>query len=221
MRRFAVSLSVLSLSIIVLFTLAACQNEKEKDADPVKPSSKLIWNETVQYPENEPPFIKIKREDKWQEISTIDDYPSKPNINEAGTSMVFVSPYEFELAGDAWLYNIEKNEKKRIYTHQQAGEQKSVKSVSWFNDELILILTGNTYGTVPSSRTLYLLNVSNDKIEQIVQLESNQNMREIEVKDEDSITYTVDTYDDEMLNFTSAKETVKMEAFLKSIKGGE
>jgi hypothetical protein len=198
-RRFVVSLTVLSLIIIVLFTLAAYQNEKEKDADPVKPSTKLIWNETVQYPENEPPFIKIKREDKWQEISTIDDYPSKPNINEAGTSMVFVSPYEFELA----------------------GEQKSVKSVSWFNDELVLILTGNTYGTVPSSRTLYLLNVSNDKIEQIVQLESNQNMREIQVKDEDSITYTVDTYDDEMLNFTSAKETVKINAFLKAVKGGE
>lgn len=221
MRRFVVSLSVVSLCIIALFTLTACQKEKEKDGDPVKPSSKLIWNETVQYPENEPPFIKVKREDKWQEISTIDDYPSKPNISADQTSMVFVSPYEFELAGDAWLYNIEKNEKKQIFTHQQAGEQKSVKSVLWFKDELVLILTGNTYGTVPSSRTLYLLNVGNDKIEQIVQLESNQNMREIEVKDEDSITFTVDTYDDEMLNFTSAKETIKMDAFLKAVKGGE
>jgi hypothetical protein len=221
MRRFVVSLSVVSLSIIVLFTLTACQNEKEKERDPVSPSFKLIWNETVQYPENEAPFIKVKREDQWQEISTIDDYPSKPNINLDQVSMVFVSPYEFELAGDAWIYNIEKNEKKQIFTHQQAGEQKSVKNVLWFNDEHVLILTGNTYGTVPSCRTLYLLNVNNDKIEQIVQLESNQNLREIEVKDETSITFTVDTYDDEMLNFTSAKETVKMDAFLKAVKGGE
>lgn len=221
MRRFVVSSSVISLCIIALFTLTACQNEKEKDSDPVQSSLKLIWNETVQYPENEAPFIKVKREDKWQEISTIDDYPSKPNINEAGTSMVFVSPYEFELAGDAWLYNIEKNEKKQIFTHQQAGEQKSVKNVLWFNQEHVLILTGNTYGTVPSSRNLYLLNVNNDKVEQIVQLESNQNMSEIEIKDDDSITYTVDTYDDEMLNFTSTKETIKIDAFLKAVKGGE
>lgn len=216
MRRF-----VVSLCIVALFTVTACQNEKEKDADPVQPSFKLIWNETVQYPENDPPFIKVKREDKWQEISNIDDYPSKPNISADQKSMVFVSPYEFEMAGDAWLYNIEKNEKKQIYTHQQAGEQKSVKNVLWFNDKNVLILTGNTYGTVPSSRTLYLLNVNNDKIEQIVQLETNQNLREIEVKDETSITYTVDTYDDEMLNFTSAKESVKMDAFLKAVKGGE
>ncbi|MNJ43663.1 hypothetical protein D3C77_386790 [compost metagenome] len=231
---------LLILSFTCVFILAGCQKNSSTNTDNVSPNNvtnntanhtvngtdnntnqgttdapvELIMNETVQYPENEPPLIKVKIGEDWKEISTIEDYPSKPAINGDKTKLAFISPFEFELLGEVWLYDALTDGKTRVFTSEQAGEGKSAKQVLWLDNDNLLILTGNTYGTVTLNDTLYFLNTKDNKLEQILKVNSDQDIRNLQISNETTMTYELATYDDERMNAVTEEKRLDITSYV-------
>lgn len=93
---------------------------------------RLVLHETVIYPENEPPYIKIKSGDGFEMISEVDEYPSLPQISEDQRKMAYISPFEFDMLGHVWLYEAERGDKRRIVTpDQEENGAISARRVLW------------------------------------------------------------------------------------------
>ncbi|WP_151736752.1 DUF4652 domain-containing protein [Paenibacillus tengchongensis] len=201
--------SALTLCLLISLFLVGCSNERS-----INSSSELIMDESVLYPENEPPFIKIKREGEWEEISRVDDYPSKPEISSNKTKLAFISPFEFEMAGDVWLYDLLINEKKKIFNQDQAGKGNSAKDVLWVDNSNLVILIGDTIGTISSNHTLYLLNIKDNKLQQIFQAENNQDLRDLKIVNGKSISFEIVTYNEESTDHASEIKTLDITNFI-------
>lgn len=175
-----------------------------------------MMDENVLYPENEPPFIKIKREGDWKEISTMDDYPSKPVINADRTRLAYISPFEFEMAGELWLYDATVDVNKKIFTQEQAGKENAVKQILWADNDRLLILTGHIYGTISSNRMLYLLNTENDQLQHIFQVEANQDIRDLQFIHASSIAFDIATYNEDSTDYIIENKTLDISDFIES-----
>lgn len=199
----------------VLFLLLAglllngCSPEAGRSPD------RLVMNETVAYPDNEPPSIKIKGGDgKWEEISSIDDYPSKPAVSPDQTKLAFISPYAFEMAGEVWLYDAASAKKEKRFTLEQAGTDQTARTVLWFDDEHLIILTGYTFGTISSNRTLYLLNTKDDQLQKLYEAETNQDIRDLTLSGGTSVSFQLATYNENGTDFTATSQSVKVADYL-------
>lgn len=191
------------LCLLIISLLTGCS----KDAG--SSLTELILDKTVLYPENEPPSIKIKRGEDWKEISAADEYPSKPEISSDKTKLAFISPYEFEMAGEAWLYDAQKDESRKLFALDEAAQGNSVKQILWADDNNLLILTGNTYGTIPSSRNLYLLDLNENEHQQLLQVQQNQDIRDLTIK-EASISMNVATYNEDFTDYASETKVIEI-----------
>ncbi|WP_162848586.1 DUF4652 domain-containing protein [Paenibacillus nanensis] len=191
------------LCLLIISLLTGCSNDAGGS------SSELILAETVFYPENEPPSIKVKRGEDWKEISAVDDYPSKPVISSDKTKLAFISPYEFELAGEAWLYDAQKDESKKLFSLDDAGDGNSVKQILWFDDDNLLILTGNTYGTISFNQNLYLLDLNEKEHQLLLQVQQNQDIRDLTIK-EASISMNVATYNEDFTDYASETKVIEI-----------
>lgn len=178
-------------------------------------SDRLVMNETVAYPDNEPPSIAIKGGDgKWEEISSIDEYPSKPAINPKQTKMAFISPYEFEMTGEVWGYDTASAKKEKWFTLEQAGTEQTARNVMWFDNDHLIVLTGYTIGTISSNRTLYLLNTQDQQLQKLYEAELNQDIRDLALSDDTSVSFQLATYNEDSTDFTATTETVKVTDYL-------
>jgi hypothetical protein len=200
------------LCVLISLFLVGCANNE------INSSSGLIMDETVLYPENEPPTIKIKVGKDWREIATTDDYPSKPEINSDKTKLAFISPFEFEMVGEVWLYDIANDKNEKIFSKEQSGTDSSARRLLWFDTHHLIIVTGNTFGTVSSNRTLYLLDTHNNNLHQIFQAETNQDIRDLVVSHATSISFTMATYNEDSTDFFSEDKTVDISSFLDQDK---
>jgi hypothetical protein len=178
---------------------------------------RLVLNETVVYPDNEPPSIKIKGgEGKWEEISSIDDYPSQPAINPDQTKLAFISPYAFEMAGEVWLYDAASAKKEKRFTLEQAGNEQTARTVIWFDNDHLIVLTGNTFGTISSNRTLYLLNIQDRQLQKLYEAEPNQDIPNPTLSDGTSVSFQLATYKENGTDFTATNKIVKVTDFLST-----
>lgn len=199
--------------LLMLFglLLTGCNNDASRT------STQLIVNETVLYPENEPPSLQIKKEDgNWEEISSVNDYPSKPEINSDKTKLAFISPFEFEMAGEVWFYNTASTKKEKVFSQEQAGQGNSAKAVIWIDNDNLLILAGNTVGTITSSRTLYILSTKDNKLQEFFQAESNQDIRDLTLSDGTSLSFNLATYNEDSTDFQLENKMVDITKYLST-----
>lgn len=173
----------------------------------------LMMNESVFYPENEPPYIAVKQNGNWAEISTLEDYPSRPIISPDQTKLAFISPFEFEMTGDVWLYDALTLTSTIIYPADRANKE-SAKQLLWADDSHVVILVGNTYGTITLNRTLYMLDVTDLTLERMVQVELNQDLRDITMDKSSILSLNVVTYNDEMMEEQSEFRTFDLKRFI-------
>lgn len=194
--------------LILVLALAGCSGSAH-------PPSTLVLGETVLYREDEPPSIRIKVGDKWREISSAEDYPSKPIISSDKGRLAFISPFEFELAGEVWLYDTIENKKEKIFTLAQANEGNSAKRLYWVDDSHLLVLTGNIYGTVSLNRTLYLVNIESKQTQSILALEDDQDIRDLKVNNQARVTMNIATYNEQLIEAETKSKVIDITDLLK------
>lgn len=189
------------LSILLLFIMG-CSNGEVTALEAEEP---LVMGKNVLYPENAPPSIVIKQSNKEIEISDIEQYPSQPIISPDQSKLAYISPFEFEMSGEVWLYEAGSDKPINKIAKDQFRDNKSPNRIYWLDNNHLLVLSGNTYGTIPSNHHLDIYNLTANERIPYVEVPNNQSIRSVTLKDGKAVL-EIETYDDNFMN--STKETV-------------
>lgn len=181
---------VLLLLTVLLFT-SGC-------ADPVGGQMHaLVFGETVRYPDDEPPFIQVKVGNKWVEISDVDMYPSKPVISPDGQRMVYLSPNEFEMAAEVWLYESGEGKADVLLERDAFAEAETPYRLLWVNEYRLAVVSGYQYGTIPSLRLLEELDIRTGMRRTLLALPERETIRELVLEpDGNRLKLIVDMYNE-------------------------
>ncbi|MFX3636306.1 MAG: DUF4652 domain-containing protein [Candidatus Pristimantibacillus sp.] len=192
---------VLSTIVFLVFMMGC----SEAGVTAVKVEEPLIMGKNVIYPESGPPSILIVQSNNEIEISDIEQYPSLPIISPDQSKLAYISPFEFEMSGEVWLYETGSDKPINKITQDQFRDNKSPNRIYWLDDNHLLVLSGNTYGTIPSNHHLDIYDLAADKINPFVEVPNNQSIRSVTLRDGKAVL-DIETYDDNFINAT--KETV-------------
>lgn len=182
--------------------LAGC-TRPAAEAPSVSPVA-LIPGETVLAPVDEPPFIKVKLGDEWLEISPVDEYPSSPVISPDQRRMAYIAPYEFEMAGQVYLYTAGDREGTVLLGRDSIPGRQTPYRLMWMDEAKLAVLLGYQYGTIPSRRELLEVDVTTGAKRTILEVSERQDIREMALEpDGEGIRLVVAEYNED---FTDAVE---------------
>lgn len=156
--------------------------------------SRLILGENVLYAENFPPELSIRSGETVSIISSKDEYPSKPVISPNARKVTYIAPFEFEMAGEIWLYDSHQNKPDKVLSEDDFPPDKSPNRLYWIDDEHLLISIGNKYGTINSTRQLLVYSLNDKRLEEKVVLETHQHISDLTITST-GIDLVIQTYD--------------------------
>ncbi|MEA3423295.1 MAG: DUF4652 domain-containing protein [Bacillota bacterium] len=84
-----------------------------------------------------------------------DNGPSEPVINSSKDKVVFIDNFYWEALGSVWIFDVDE-EKSEIIIESKIGDQEKPKSLTWYDDNKLLVVIGYAYGTVSVGGDLYL-----------------------------------------------------------------
>lgn len=159
--------------LTVLLLAAGCTEPAD-----VRPAS-LVPGESIRYPEDEPPYIQVKVGEEWVEISDVDTYPAKPAIAPNGQRMAYISPYEFEMAGEVWLYRSGDRKAEVLLDRHDFAEAETPYQLIWLDDDRLAMVSGYQYGTVPSLRLLDEVDIHTGARHTLLELPERESILEL------------------------------------------
>ena len=163
--------------VVIVAGLAGCARPAA-EAPSVSPAA-LIPGETVLAPLDEPPFIKVRLGDEWLDISTVDEYPSSPVISPDQRRMAYIAPYEFEMAGEVYLYTAGDLEGTVLLGRDSIPDKQTPYRLMWMDDTKLAVLLGYQYGTIPSRRLLVEVDAATGSSRTLLEVPENQDIREM------------------------------------------
>jgi len=90
-------------------------------------------------------------------------FNSKPEISPDGKNMVYVSPFDFELDGDLYIYDFDKQENK-LLVDVFKEKALTVKDLEWFDNDTLYLIIGTSTGTVSKGGSLYKYVISTNDL---------------------------------------------------------
>jgi len=181
--------------------LAGCVTHNATPDDTLRNSLELGRN--VLYSEDQPEII-LQEKDQSTTISSKEDFPSKPMVSPDGLKLAFIAPFEFELSGEIWLYDYIGNNTKKILSSDDFPSDRSPKRVFWLDDGHLLISTGNKYGTIPSTRQLFVYSLDSGDMQEKYAVQETQHIASITLE-ESLIQLSIETYDDNFMEITGTR----------------
>lgn len=161
----------------------------------------------VYYHEDDSIFIE-----KDGEFNRIVDYnTSVPELSEKGDKLLFISPYEWEVIGDVYVYDLEDMKLTRIIESPKASNYK-VKKAIWYDNNTIYLINGYAYGTVSQGGHLYKYNIRKEELEivEYIKLEERQEISDVKIENNKFIL-TIVTFDEEYINYEESIMIRKIE----------
>lgn len=135
------------------------------------------------------------------------DMDMVPEVSPNGKKLLFVSPFEFEMIGDLYVYDVDKNILEKVI--EKTG-QNTVKAAKWYTNNQILFIEGYAYGTVSLGGILNLLDLNTLEV---VELVSGENDYEeiTNVYNENGIWYYDKvTHDENFMNYVIKKYRLEL-----------
>ncbi|CAM3868300.1 MULTISPECIES: DUF4652 domain-containing protein [Paenibacillus] len=186
---------------ILTVLLAGC--ESHPATPDVSLRNSLELGENVLYSENQPEII-LQEKDQSTTISSKEDFPSKPIVSPDGLKLAFIAPFEFELSGEIWLYDHTRNHTNKILSSDDFPSDLSPKRLYWLDEGHLLISTGNKYGTIPSTRQLFVYSLKSGNMQEKYAVQETQHIASITFK-EALIQLKIETYDDNFMEITGTQ----------------
>ena len=109
------------------------------------------------------------------------DSPSKPSISPDKRRFAYISPQEWEVIGDLYLYDVETKNKKTIVSHTEIPNQFTPKAVEWLNNRYLVIIIGYAYGTINMGGSLYVFDSETNQLSLAIVPEEQTEFRDIKV----------------------------------------
>jgi outer membrane lipoprotein-sorting protein len=230
MKRY---ISVLIVVAVIGLIITGCtqksgtSNSKDakdtKDIKEIKDTREaegLVLDTTVFYrkAENNLSEIVVKKDGKEKIICEGDNYPAKPSISADKKKLAYISPYEFEVIGEVFMYNYLKDTNKAIITHKDIPENLAPKKLSWFDDRYLLVIMGYAYGTVSMGGDLYVYDTVDDKMALLIEAgDEKGEISDVRIE-QDAVKLDIVVFNDDFTEYEIEESSYGFKEFLDRIK---
>ncbi len=215
MKRYV---SVLLVMAVISLIITGC-TQKSGTSDS-KDTADLVLDTTVFYRriENNLPEIVVKKDGKEKIICEGNDVPSKPSISHDKKKLAYISPYEFEVIGEVFLYNNLNDIHKAVITNKDIPENLAPKKINWFDDRYLLVILGYAYGTVSIGGDLYVYDTVGDKMALLIK-EGDEKGEISDIKiEQDTVKLDIAVFNDEFTDYNIEVSSYGLKEFLDMIE---
>ncbi len=114
--------------------------------------------------------------------------PSPPSISPEGKRIAYLSPYEWELLSNVYIYDIERNTRQVVLTMEKLAENKNVrdqftpKKLAWLDSRYLLMVIQYAYGAVPTGGNLYVYDTAEGSLRPLTKLFERECITGLEVE---------------------------------------
>lgn len=215
MKRYV---SVLLVITVISLIITGCM-QKSGTSDS-KGTTDLVLDTTVFYRmiENNIPEIVVKKDGKEKIISEGNDVPSKPIISPDKKKLAYISPYDFEVIGEVFLYNHLSDTHKAVITHKDIPENLTPKKINWYDDRYLLVIMGYAYGTVSIGGDLYVYDTVGDKMALLIKQDDQKGeISDIKIE-QGTVKLDVVVFNDEFTDYKIEESSYGQKEFLDMIE---
>ena len=125
----------------------------------------LVLNENVIYKSGLFSYLNVIKDDGTELIvSSEETLPAEPVISPDKSSLLYISPGEWEELGELFLYRSGWDKAEVLIPRSAMNSNDTPKKVLWLDNENALVIIGFTYGTVSVGGDLYHLNVNDGQL---------------------------------------------------------
>lgn len=183
---------------------------------PVFLSAHEEWWDTLEYTEKDGvPRIIVKEEE--EKIVLCDEFPSPPVLSPDGRRMAFISPREWEMLGEVFLYDGMYREKTRILCREDIPHQETPKELLWMDHRYLLIIMGFAYGTVSVGGDVYVLDTQTQKLSMFYETQERQEVKAM-YRDDHDFTFVLALHDEEYMDYEIEEMHILYEEILQSVQ---
>lgn len=140
-------------------------------------------------------------------------YPSEIAVSPDRDKFLFISPFQWEVIGE--IYLLESNSIDKLVSEDDIEPQYTPKQVTWFNNNIFLVIIGYAYGTSSSGGELFYYDVEKKKMNKIdtINLVEHSQINNIRI-DNDKIYIEIIEYNEDSSDYqlyTKVKELCLIE----------
>ncbi|KNY29430.1 DUF4652 domain-containing protein [Pseudobacteroides cellulosolvens] len=137
----------------------------------------------------------------------IDEFASSPVLSPDKKNIAYISPYEFELNGNVYVFDtITETSKKVIQV--DVKKEDSAKVVKWLDNDRLLVIIGFGKGTVSRGGNLYLYNLKTGELKAIKEVNEMEEIVDINVGTEGPVIDII-TWNEEYTEYKTKKVLIK------------
>lgn len=162
-------------------------------------------------------IILIKTVEEYKQLNDIninDGFASFPVLSPNKKNIAYISPFEFELYGSVYIYNIEDELNGKV-VQVDLDKSDTAKVVKWLDDDRLLVIIGFGTGTVSKGGDLYLYNKISNKTTLIKAVEGKKEIIDFKIA-EDRVILEIITWDDDYREYVSEFEELTFETIYDS-----
>ncbi|MCK8825912.1 DUF4652 domain-containing protein [Fuchsiella alkaliacetigena] len=208
---------VFTILIAVTVLLVGCSSEVKDTTSEVLEYEGKVYNKsyqvaasTIYYSDER--SILVKRAEELTLLNDInkDEFASYPVLAPDQKKFAYISPFEFELKGDVYLYDIENETSNKII---KVGVEKNdtAKVIKWLDNERLLTIIGFGVGTVSRGGDLYLYDLKTEQLSLIKEAEKPyEEIVDVHINEKE-ITVDIIEWDDQFMEFIDKQTTFNYE----------
>ena len=115
-----------------------------------------------------------------------DEFASSPVLSPDKKNIAYISPYEFELNGNVYIFDTD-NETAKKAIQVDIKKEDSAKVVKWLDNDRLLVIIGYGKGTVSRGGNLYLYNIKTNELKAVKEVSEMEEIVDVNVGTEGTI----------------------------------
>ncbi len=187
--------SIIPLLLTGMMLLAACDSNTDQEENPdqdtvvhdEKPGEDYMTKEDC---DNEIKKVVTEYEERLKELEQsqttgladlLDEFPLMHDIewDWSRTKAAFIDELDFETLGNLIVYDLNTDETVKMTDFSYETDELTVKKIEWFDENRILMVVGYRYGTVSYGGTLYVCDIEEGSVGEILGCEEGDEIIDI------------------------------------------
>lgn len=107
------------------------------------------------------------------------------------------------MVGEVWIYDILIDKKYKILNEDLLTHGDSVKKVDWITNNSLIVLIGNTFGTISSNHTISVVDIETGVVSTKYKAHDNQDIQNLTIVNDTTVEFSINTYNSDFTEYTS------------------
>ncbi|MGB3340293.1 MAG: DUF4652 domain-containing protein [bacterium] len=138
---------------------------------------------------------------------------SKEIKNPSGKYVAYIEPFQWEICGSIFIKNLKTGTTKQL-TDYGISRSSKPKGIQWFNDTLMLVIEGYTWGTVTVGGSLYFVNCRTGEYSLILKPPMGQEVAEVSLH-KNSVILRVATWNENRMEYTLSTRVLDADSLFR------